>query len=271
MSTGALNVTAIGGYAEAMGSMPVWATTGAAAGIFLALLLFTKAPRRSDLMFVRMFPVLMALLGAFVVIGDSVAKATGVAMVVTYSFFTFSIAYTLFALCETRGVPASPLLAANMVAAELSLVIGLAAGLLIARLSDASSTARLTTSLVFMMYMLAVAALYLGRRMPRKPGRDIGAGDGPEGTGGEREAAEVARFGAERGLTARECDVLALVLRGWGARQAAEELGISENTVWSHVKHIYAKLCVQSKQEAINLWERRGHGEGGQEGPRSRA
>lgn len=42
---------------------------------------------------------------------------------------------------------------------------------------------------------------------------------------------------------------------GWGAKQIADELSVSQNTVWSHVKHIYAKLGVQSKQEAINLWE----------------
>lgn len=260
MATGTLNVTAINGYAEAMGSIPVWASTGIGAGCFLALLLFAKSPRRSDLMFVRVFPVLMALLGAFVIVGESLARLTGAAMVVTYSFFTFSIAYTLFAICEARDVPAAPLLAADMVAVDSALVAGLSIGIGIDRFSDATSAARLTTSLVFMMYMLAVAALFLGLHSSKAADRGGRAGLAEQDA--EEERARVADFGESRGLTSRECEVLALVLRGWGAKQIAAELGITENTVWSHVKHIYAKLGVQSKQEAINLWEGRDKGGG---------
>ena len=36
----------------------------------------------------------------------------------------------------------------------------------------------------------------------------------------------------------------------------AEELVISENTVRTHVRHIYAKLDVHSHQELIDLVER---------------
>ena len=45
------------------------------------------------------------------------------------------------------------------------------------------------------------------------------------------------------------------LVRGWGAKQIAKELYLSENTVWGHVRHIYTKLGVNAKQEAINLFE----------------
>jgi len=34
-------------------------------------------------------------------------------------------------------------------------------------------------------------------------------------------------------------------------KTAAQEMGISPNTVWFHLKHIYQKLQVHSKSEAV--------------------
>lgn len=60
-------------------------------------------------------------------------------------------------------------------------------------------------------------------------------------------------LGEERGLTAREIEVLQLLCKGRSKSYIAESLFISENTVRSHSKHIYAKLNVHSKQEILDL------------------
>jgi DNA-binding NarL/FixJ family response regulator len=52
-------------------------------------------------------------------------------------------------------------------------------------------------------------------------------------------------------LTARETEVLRLVSRGYRNEEIAGLLGISFHTVTSHVKHIYRKLAVRSRSEAI--------------------
>jgi len=57
------------------------------------------------------------------------------------------------------------------------------------------------------------------------------------------------RLGEE--LTARELEVLALLGAGLTAREAAKRLFVSFNTVHSHVRTIYRKLGVGSRQEAI--------------------
>ncbi|WP_269152891.1 response regulator transcription factor [Collinsella aerofaciens] len=44
--------------------------------------------------------------------------------------------------------------------------------------------------------------------------------------------------------------------RGYNHGYVAEKLYISENTVRTHVRHIYAKLDVHSHQELIDLVER---------------
>lgn len=54
------------------------------------------------------------------------------------------------------------------------------------------------------------------------------------------------------GLSARETEVLALLAKGRSAPFIRDELGISLNTVNSHVKHIYTKLGVHTRQELID-------------------
>ena len=53
------------------------------------------------------------------------------------------------------------------------------------------------------------------------------------------------------GLTARECEILALLASGGSNKELARALGISPNTVKTHVARLYEKLEVQKRIEAI--------------------
>lgn len=57
----------------------------------------------------------------------------------------------------------------------------------------------------------------------------------------------------ECGLTPRETQVLALLAEGRSATYIAQELSLSADTVKGHVRHVYQKLDVHSKQELIDL------------------
>jgi LuxR family transcriptional regulator, maltose regulon positive regulatory protein len=52
-------------------------------------------------------------------------------------------------------------------------------------------------------------------------------------------------------LTGREVDVLRLIARGCTYAQIAVELGMSVNTVGTHVKNAYRKLGVRSAAAAV--------------------
>lgn len=52
-------------------------------------------------------------------------------------------------------------------------------------------------------------------------------------------------------LTKRELDVLRLVAQGCTYSQAAKRLGVSKNTVGSHIKNAYRKLGVRSAGAAV--------------------
>jgi DNA-binding CsgD family transcriptional regulator len=55
------------------------------------------------------------------------------------------------------------------------------------------------------------------------------------------------------GLTQREAEILAGVIRGRSNQEIATDLQMSINTVRKHLEHIYQKLGVQSRTEAIAL------------------
>lgn len=59
-------------------------------------------------------------------------------------------------------------------------------------------------------------------------------------------------FGSpEDDLTKREVEVLKLLNQGFTYNEAAEELGISRNTIHTHIKKIYEKLQASGREDAI--------------------
>nr|WP_276562462.1 response regulator transcription factor [Hoeflea prorocentri] len=56
---------------------------------------------------------------------------------------------------------------------------------------------------------------------------------------------------AEELLTEREMDILWGIAKGYTYKDVAEKLGISGNTVPTHIKNIYRKLEVNSRGEAV--------------------
>lgn len=52
-------------------------------------------------------------------------------------------------------------------------------------------------------------------------------------------------------LTARELEILRLMVKGLSNQQIAHELGISPKTVRHHASSIYGKLGVQSQTQAV--------------------
>ncbi|MEN6311227.1 MAG: helix-turn-helix transcriptional regulator [Acidobacteriota bacterium] len=74
----------------------------------------------------------------------------------------------------------------------------------------------------------------------------------PAASAGDREALD--RFCRARGLTAREADILGLILRGKSNAEMERELFISIHTVKNHITSIHAKLGVRSRWQLISLF-----------------
>lgn len=84
--------------------------------------------------------------------------------------------------------------------------------------------------------------------------------DGYQGRGGrvekvweQRVHAALSNFGSSL-LTERECRIAQLILRGHSTRSLAERLKVSEDTIKSHRKHVYAKLDIGTQSELFSLF-----------------
>lgn len=59
--------------------------------------------------------------------------------------------------------------------------------------------------------------------------------------------------GREHGLTERESEVLALMIRGLTNPEIADSLYLSVNSIKTHVRSLYRKLGVDRRSKAV-LW-----------------
>ena len=76
------------------------------------------------------------------------------------------------------------------------------------------------------------------------------------------ESRHVEGIASEYFLTAREADVLLLLAKGYSQRGIAGKLDVSDNTVRTHMRNLSRKLQIHSRQDAIELVEGFGRGEG---------
>lgn len=92
------------------------------------------------------------------------------------------------------------------------------------------------------------AMLFLqSRRGEGSQSAAIEMGEGSASDGALKELA------ASYGLSARETEVFVYLARGRSAPFIRDELMVSLNTVTSHIKHIYGKMGIHSRQELIDL------------------
>jgi LuxR family maltose regulon positive regulatory protein len=62
---------------------------------------------------------------------------------------------------------------------------------------------------------------------------------------------QVAGIAVGEQLTTREQAVLDLLTSGLSAREIGDELGVSRNTIKTHVKNVYRKLGATGRREAV--------------------
>ena len=128
-----------------------------------------------------------------------------------------------------------------------TVVYGLATGAVEALATSAEGGAASSLSVTFVLFVLYCAAalqLYGGRPLSVV----IAQSDRFE------EACELIARTAK--LSKREAEILPLALRGRTAERIAGEFFISKNTVDTHLRRIYAKCGVHTRQELIDLGER---------------
>lgn len=120
----------------------------------------------------------------------------------------------------------------------------------------------LSMSLVYLILVVSMGFMYWRSKTAGRTGAASG-GEGATGAAaaagaGGSEAPDTEDAGAHRwadalGLSPREEEIAALLLRRTPYRQISESLFISENTVKTHVRNIYKKAAVSSREELLDV------------------
>lgn len=101
-------------------------------------------------------------------------------------------------------------------------------------------------------YGTLVVVWFLLRRVQRVSQLALGA-EIPVNAGEDPLALTCKRVAESHGLSPRETEVLCLLAQGRSRTFIQSELFLSDGTVKTHIRHIYQKLDVHSKQELISL------------------
>ncbi|SEO64322.1 LuxR C-terminal-related transcriptional regulator [Denitrobacterium detoxificans] len=167
--------------------------------------------------------------------------------------FALFLIMTWTSCCKAASTPKSTLRVAGtfLLCATAAMLLG---ALIIPQIGTAG---RILNSIVLIVYLAALAFL----NSPVKP--QEATDDAKESNEeAEREAtpnisASIAQ-NAERlakagALSPRETEVLALLARGHSYAKIAQTLYVSDNTVKTHVRNIYRKLKIESREELFDL------------------
>ena len=252
-----------------------------AAVLLAAVVLLSRRVPETSTVYRVLFPFMLVALSALPFIPGAFGHYAGMVMVVCYDLVGMAFVLFLVETARRVPVPSVALMGVYQVGTQLSLVVGLALGMALNGLEARAAASYATILILVCIYLLAMVPAVLLRRRdkgatavvsPGASGESVAA-DGaaqPEGAATVaseqdfeqqqevrgRVGARVEEWAVEHGLTARESQVLVQLARGWSANAIAADLGITQNTAWAHIKRIYVKLGVHSKQELIEYIER---------------
>ena len=125
--------------------------------------------------------------------------------------------------------------------------IGIACGTILGMFTYSGASATMVS-----LFIALVGAFLLGKQAGYDGAPDVCA---PVAAGTSSDA--LGELAKRANLSQRELDVLALWAAGHQVDYVADQLCVSKNTAKTHVRHIYTKLGVTSREELIQLIERR--------------
>ena len=225
---------------------------GSCLGILLALLCILHAVRIDLASLSKLIaPLLMGAITLFA-LQRPLAERCFVALLAGADFMAVSVIIVYLVNLEKAGRLRRY---SGIGIAQGALLIGSVAGNLFGRQWH-GGLGLSTEQLLFIVLVLASALVLSLSFIPRSTSARPAAGPAVSAQK-ERDIAEVVQdLAAAKGLTPRETEILEYLARGRTEPYIREQLWLSRSTVSTHVKHIYQKLGIHSKQEIISLIEK---------------
>lgn len=217
-------------------------------------------PRRLSIAFVYrwMCPVLMLAFSSLIVFGPAVGGSVAFSVSLGARFAFCLITQMYFARFAARG-QATP--TQSYALGWIFVHLGDLSGVLAMFALEALGVVMNVPSIAAIcMVLLTVATMYvLGDKDSFALAWEAKRAVAPSGDADSEDAkvdgldARIEALASELGLTPRETEVFTLLMRGRSVPYIRDELVVSRETVATHVKHIYAKANVHSRQELLDL------------------
>lgn len=266
------------------------------AGMLIGILAFCvvvfvvqRIPRVSTAFRVIM-PIIASLLVFLPFLGEQFNLFFSTVLLGGYYFIALLITYVVAETAHVRNLSPYVLMGAAACLARVCLAAALLGGHAIGSLpgglfGESEHIMRYLVVIMAVIYALSLAAVLVSRdrRHRRRGDADAGSSAAAAAPAGAAEAAPLpagdveegddafdarcAAVAAAGGLTEREAEIMRYLARGRTKAHIAGVLFVSENTVRSHVRNIYAKLEVHTRQQLIDLVEEERGADGGGEAP----
>ena len=260
------------GFSVVIAGVNVSVCVLAATGVVGVVFGLTRSAPDPEPVFRVVMPILLLIFSLMAIMADALGVVAGYLMISCYE--AIALVYSAYLVSFLASGGYDPHYHVGLTAGVSNLVLVL--GFVIGRLLNAAWSTHgvpLLTLLAFVaIYPLGLAFMYVQRNRAReqqdrlhqqavaqvRQAREQAVRDAEQAAREEAGAYRARledQFARRYGLTRREAQVCAYLTRGFTVRTLAEELGITENTAWTHIRSVYAKCGVASKQELIDLFD----------------
>jgi DNA-binding CsgD family transcriptional regulator len=235
----------------------IWATGLAGSVILIAVYLRRE---RCDVRFLAKVALPLAA-AAYVILpfADSALMANVVSFLskLAYVWFTFFVLLVLSNIARRYDVPSLRMFAIARACSEFAIMVGV-----IGKRSIIADNLHLSAPFLYGAMAVGVIMLLLCVIIwmsEKSVNADWGASGINVQTGvkimspHEQYLMRCESLGEHYGLTERETEVLALIGQRKSRAEIEQELFLSENTVKTHVRHVYQKLSVHSKADVYRM------------------
>lgn len=289
---GILHTSVLGSsFEHIVGGVSMWIPLAAATLVTVAVALVALRLPDPTSVYKAVLPVMLVLLSLLPFMGELLGPFAGTVMIACYDVCGMLFLFFIVDAAHCHRQQSYLLSSVYMGGSNGFLALGLGIGLLLNYLSGDYDISLMTLLAFVAIYPLCIAFVVVMRRSLQGMRRTVQAqsdgvqSDAPETSTPAAVAAsqtapasreEASRlegapassvplepdweaalqaFAARYRLTKRETEICSYLVRGRSAKRIAEELVISENTVWTHTKNVYAKTKVSGKDDLINLFE----------------
>lgn len=222
------------------------------AALMFAVLLRSRS-NYNNAIFRVCFPIMAAGVSLFVFEGALALNVGTFIFLVGRQLFAATILALVVYLVRYLGSDYYLLSVSSVVGAMLGSCVGLA---LFSYCGQTGSAAILPpTFLVYLLLGVLLVAIYLMSASNLKTRWGMVAIDDSEERVGLTFEQSCLILAEKWGLTKRESEIVALMVKGRDKQSIAEKLYISDGTVKVHTRNIYQKMGIHSKQELIDLVE----------------